>query len=244
MRVVGIVAAVIVWRWVRHEGDGGARQLTPWSVRAEALSLAAMQAGGSIFLQLERLLAAPAVGLHELATYGVLAAFVSSPFRLLQGAVQFTLIPQLRAASAARERRVLVRREGALVSAPLVIGSAAIWLLAPPLAHWLLAGRYDLGAALVTVTLFSGWLKLLNGFLTAIVVACGEERRLGWLSVICWATLGVSGIGAFLGIPWGLAGVIFGIATGWLARCLLASWLALACLRGAAPLVSLRPSPR
>ncbi len=244
MSVVGVVAAVIVWRWVRHEGDGGARQLTPWSVRAEALSLATMQAGGSIFLQLERLLVAPTVGLHELATYGVLAAFVSSPFRLLQGAVQFTLIPQLRAASDARERRALVRREGALVSAPLIIGSAAIWLLAPPLAHWLLAGRYDLGAALVTVTLFSGWLKLLNGFVTAIVVACGEERRLGWLSVICWATLGVSGIGAVLGIPWGLVGVIFGIAMGWLARCLLASWLALACLRGAAPLVSLRPSPR
>ncbi len=244
MSVVGVVAAVIVWRWVRHEGDGDARQLTPWSVRTEALSLATMQAGGSIFLQLERLLVAPTVGLHELATYGVLAAFVSSPFRLLQGAVQFTLIPQLRAASDARERRALVRREGALVSAPLVIGSAAIWLLAPPLAHWLLAGRYDLGAALVTVTLFSGWLKLLNGFVTAIVVACGEERRLGWLSVICWATLGVSGIGAVLGIPWGLVGVIFGIAMGWLARCLLASWLALACLRGAAPLVSLRPSPR
>ena len=231
MSVVALVGAAGLWWLVRHEGTAAASQLSPWRVRGEALSLASMQAGGSTFLQLERLLVGPTVGLNELATFGVLAAFVSSPFRLLQAAVQFTLIPKLRQAHEPRGRRALLRREAAPLAVPLIAGSAVISLLAPPLAQWLLAGRYDLSQVLITVMLFSGWLKLLNGFLTAVIVSCGEEWRLGWLSAICGGSLGVSIAGAFIGIPWGLAGVLLGIAVGWLVRCLLASWLALACLR-------------
>lgn len=247
MAIAGMIAAPFVWRLVRRAGDarhGSARQLSPWRVRGEALSLATMQAGGSIFLQIERLLVAPTVGLHALATYGVLAALVSSPFRLLQAAVQFTLIPRLREARDTRARRALLRREGVLVAAPLAAGSAAIWLLAPPLAHWLLAGRYDLDEALITVMLFSGWLKILNGFLTALIVSCGEERRLGLLSAICWGSLGVSIAGAFVAMPWGLVGVLYGIATGWLVRCLLAGWLALACLKEPRPYLRITPQPK
>jgi O-antigen/teichoic acid export membrane protein len=246
MAGAGAIGAAAVWRLVRHEGDARGRQLSPWAARGEALSLATMQTGGSTFLQLERLLVAPAAGLYALATYGVLAAFVSSPFRLLQGAVQFTLIPRLRAARDARERGALLTREAALLVAPLAAGSAALWLLAPPLAHWLLAGRYELREPLVAVMLFSGWLKLLNGFLSAVVVACGEGRSLAWLSAICWGALGVGIAGAFAAAPWGLAGVLCGIAAGWLARCLLASWLALACLKDPhqAGGARVRPSPR
>jgi hypothetical protein len=231
MAMVGIVAAVAV-RWlVRDDGDAGARQLSPWTVRGEALSLATLQAGNSTLLQLERLLVGPTVGLHDLATYGVLAALVSSPFRLLQAAVQFTLIPRLRASPDARARRALMRREGALVAAPLAVGSAAIGLFAPSLARWLLAGRYELSEALVAVALLSGWLKLVSGFLTAVVVARAEERRLRWLGAICWIALGVSVAGAFVAIPWGLVGVLCGIAAGWLVRCLLAGMLAVGCLK-------------
>ena len=231
MAIVAIIAAAAVWWLVRRDGDAGVRQVSPWTVRGEAVSLATMEAGGSIFIQLERLLVGPTVGLLELATYGVLAAFVSSPFRLMQAAVQFTMIPRLREARDARARRALMRREGALVALPLAAGSAAIWLFAPPLAHFLLAGRYELSKPLITIMLLAGWLKLLNGFLTALVVSCGEERRLGVLSAICWGTLGVSVAGAFIAIPWGLFGVLCGIATGWLARCVLAAWLALGCLK-------------
>ncbi|MFI4886048.1 MAG: lipopolysaccharide biosynthesis protein [Steroidobacterales bacterium] len=231
MSVTAVIGAAAVWWRVIRVGNADSRQLSPWKARGEAASLATTQAGGSTFIQAERLLVGPTVGLHDLATYGVLAAFVSSPFRLLQAAVQFTLIPRLREARDAKARRALIRREAALIAVPLAAGSAALWLVAPPLAHWLLAGRYELGDALIAVTLAAGWLKLLNGFLTAVVVSCGEERRLGLLSAICWGTLGVSVAGAFLAIPWGLVGVLGGIAVGWLVRCLLAGWLALACLQ-------------
>ena len=251
MSLAAVIAAAAVWLLVSREREAPAHQPSPWKLRGEALSLATMQAGGSTFLQLERLLVGPTIGLQDLATFGVLAAFVSSPFRLLQAAVQFTLIPRLREAGDPRARRALLWREGALVAVPLLAGSAAIWLLAPPLARWLLAGRYELSEGLVTVAILSGWLKLINGFLTALIVSCGEERRLGLLSAICWGSLGVSIAGAFVAIPWGLVGVLCGIAAGWLVRCMLAAWLAAACLKeprnGNAPLaaeISLRPSSR
>lgn len=244
MALAVLLAAIVVWWLQRREGVTARAQPSPWAMRGEALSLATMQAAGSIFLQLERLLVGPLVGLHDLAVFGVLAALVSSPFRLLQCAVQFTLIPRLRVAEDVRARRTLVWREGAMMAVPLVIGSAAIWFLAPLLAHWLLAGRYDLSVALITVMLISGWLKLLNAFLTSVIVGCGEERRLGWLSVVCWVTLGVSTAGAFAGAPWGFVGVLYGIAMGWLARCLLTLWLALGYLNESRPYLRITPQPK
>ena len=230
MAGVAIVAAAVVWWFVRRPGGGG-RQPTPWGLRREAISLLIVQSCSAGFMQLERLLLGPIVGLHDLAVYSVLAALVSSPFRLLQAAVQFTLIPTLHIAGGARARRARVVREAALVFGTVAAGSVAIWLLAPPLAHWLIAGRYTLTHALIAAALVSGFLKIMSGFSTAVVVSCGEERRLRVLSFVCWGSIGISVAGAFLTGPWGLVGVLYGISAGWLVRFLLTSWLALPYLR-------------
>ncbi|MGA7538710.1 MAG: oligosaccharide flippase family protein [Steroidobacteraceae bacterium] len=228
---IAMLAAAAVWRLVRGRADTGERQPTPWGLRREALSLLSVQSCAAAFMQLERLLLGPIVGLHDLAVYSVLAALVSSPFRLLQAAVQFTLIPTLRIAGGARARRAKVAREAALVFGTVAAGSVAIWLLAPPLAHWLVAGRYTLTHALIAAALVSGFLKVMSGFSTALVVSCGEERRLRVLSLICWGSIAVSVVGAFLTGPWGLVGVLYGISAGWLVRFLLTSWLALPYVR-------------
>ena len=195
------------------------------------MSLLALQTSGAAFLQLERLLLGPIVGLHDLAVYSVLAALVSSPFRLLQSAVQFTLIPTLRVAGSASARRAKLRREGGLVFGTVAAGSVAIWVLAPPVARWLTVGRYALSHALIAAALVSGLLKVLSAFLTAVVISCGEERRLRILSFVCWGTMGISIAGAFLTVSWGLVGVLYGIAAGWLVRCLFTAWLASPYLR-------------
>ena len=247
---VVLIAALIVWQRVRRREGAGDPQPRPWGLRWEAMSLLTVQTCGAAFMQLERLLLGPIVGLHDLAVYSVLAALVSSPFRLLQAAVQFTLIPTLRLASGARARRTRVLREAALVLVSVAAGSVALWVLAPPLARWLTAGRYALSHALIAATLISGLFKVLTGFTTAVVVSCGEERRLRLLSFVCWGSIGVSVAGAFLTAPWGLVGVLYGICSGWVIRCLLTGWLALPHLRqsagsDASPVaheVSLRPS--
>lgn len=189
-----------------------------------------------MFLQLERLLLAPTVGVQELALFGVLAALVGSPFRMLQASVQFTLVPALRAAADRRQRLRLLGREALLVGSVVGAGSVAIWLLAPPLAHWFLSGRYDLNAALMTAALISGFLKVLCAFALATVVSLAQERELRLLSVFSWSSIGVSIIAAFAAAPFGLVGVLYGISFGWLVRAIAASWLAMPYLRNSPPL--------
>lgn len=226
LSAIGLTAAIGAWWLVRHGEGTGDRQPAPWGLRREAMSLLTVQACGSAFLQLERLLLGPLVGLHDLAVYGVLGALVSSPFRLLQAAVQFTLIPTLRTAGDARARRARIAREAALVLGTVTAGAVAIWVLAPPVAHWMVAGRYELSHALIAAALVSGFLKVLSGFTTSVVVSCGEERRLRWLSLACWGSIGVSVAGAFLTTRWGLVGVLYGISAGWLIRLICTAWLA------------------
>jgi O-antigen/teichoic acid export membrane protein len=224
---VAILGAAAIWWLVRRRQSVGDDLTKPWGLRWEALSLLTVQACGAGFMQLERLLLGPIVGLHDLAVYSVLAALVSSPFRLLQSAVQFTLVPTLRGAGGVRARRAKVAREAALVFAIIAAGSVAIWVLAPPIARWMTAGRYALSHALIAATLVSGFLKVLSGFTTAVVVSCGEERRLRILSFVCWGSIGISVAGAFLAGPWGLVAVLYGISAGWLVRIVFTTWLAL-----------------
>jgi len=238
--LVFLAAAVVWWRLRRRESVGDT-QPTPWGLRWESISLLTVQACSAGFMQLERLLLGPIVGLHELAVYSVLAALVSSPFRLLQAAVQFSLIPTLRVAGDAHARRAKILREAALVFVIIAAGSVAIWVLAPPLALWLTAGRYALSHALIVATLISGFLKVVSGFMTAVVVSCGEARRLRILSFACWGSIGISVAGAFLTGPWGLVGVLYGISAGWLVRCLWTAWLALPYLKEARADGSRRP---
>jgi O-antigen/teichoic acid export membrane protein len=226
-----IFGAAALWWLVRHRQSVGDDLSKPWGVRWEAMSLLTVQACSAGFMQLERLLLGPIVGLHDLAVYSVLAALVSSPFRLLQAAVQFTLIPTLRSAGGAQARRAKIGREATLVFATIAAGSVAIWVLAPPIARWMTAGRYALSHALILATLISGFLKVLSGFTTAVVVSCGEERRLRLLSFGCWGSIGISVAGAFLTGPWGLVAVLYGISAGWLVRILFTGWLALPYLR-------------
>ena len=228
---VAVLAAAAVWLLMRRREGLGDRQPTPWRLRGEAMSLLTVQTCSTAFIQLERLLLGPIVGLHDLAVYSVLAALVSSPFRLLQAAVQFTLIPTLRIAGDARARRAKITREATLVFVTIAAGSVAIWVLAPPLARWMTAGRYALSHALIAATLVSGFLKVSSSFLTAVVVSCGEERRLRLLSLVCWGSIGISVAGAFFAGPWGLVAVLYGISGGWLVRCVGTACLALPYLR-------------
>jgi O-antigen/teichoic acid export membrane protein len=203
----------------------------------EALSLVSIHVANSVFLQLERLLLAPVAGVHALALFGVVAALVASPFRMLQMAVLYTLIPSLRGAKGVDERRRLLRRETLLVAVVIGVGSIVIWYVSPPLAHWFLAGRYDLSAALLCAALVSGTLKLCSAFATGTVIALSEEKGLRHLGLMSWATIGLSVVAGFAAAPWGLVGVLYGISSGWLLRSVIAAWMAMPHLRRPAALL-------
>jgi len=209
----------------------GSAQPAPRALMGEALPLLSIHVCNAVFLQLERLLLAPVAGVQALALFGVVAALVASPFRMLQMAVLYTVIPSLRQATGVEERRRLLRREMLLVTAVIATGSVAIWYIAPPLAHWFLAGRYDLSDALMCAALVSGALKLCSAFATGTVIALSEEKGLKTLSLVSWATIALSVVAAFVAAPWGLVGVLYGISTGWLVRSAIAAWMAMPHLR-------------
>ncbi len=204
MAASAALTALLIWPMLARSAGHGQTPAPVLTMLGEALALVTITTSSSVFLQLERLLLAPTVGVQELALFGVLAALVGSPFRMLQASVQFTLVPALRAAADRRQRLRLLGREALLVGSVVGAGSVAIWLLAPPLAHWFLSGRYDLNAALMTAALISGFLKVLCAFALATVVSLAQERELRLLSVFSWSSIGVSIIAAFAAAPFGL----------------------------------------
>jgi Na+-driven multidrug efflux pump len=137
----------------------------------------------------------------------------------------------LRRVDGIEEKRRLLRREVLLVTAVIGAGSIVIWYVSPPLAHWFLGGRYDLGPALMCAALVSGIFKLCSAFATGTVIALSQDKGLRRLSVVSWATIGLSVIAAFAAAPWGLVGVLYGISAGWLVRSVIAAWMAMPHLR-------------
>ncbi|HEX6106709.1 MAG TPA: hypothetical protein VFZ26_14070 [Gemmatimonadales bacterium] len=187
----------------------------PWN---EAFAFAGMQAAGLILIQLERLMLPHLLPLEALATYGVLAAVAGSLFRVLQMGVGYSLLPRLRGAANLQQRRRLLAREARLVGAIVVAGSAAIIVIVPLVERWFLAGKYHLAGPLVLATVVAGVAKLVTALAKAAATALATPGELSLANLVGWLSLGIAAGGIVIGARWGLAGVIYGGALGWLVR--------------------------
>lgn len=221
-----VLAGVFGW-WVlfRERAAKPHRETSfPWG---EALSFAGLNAAGLVLVQLDRLIIPQVLPLHDLATYGVLAAIAGSLFRVLQMGTAYTLIPRLRAAASVVERRRLIAHEAKLVSAIVVAGSVVIWFVTPLVERYFLAGKYHLGGALLFAALFSGVAKVMNAFTKSTVTALATASELSIVNLFGWISVAVAVVAAILGARWGLTGVIYGVGLGWLMRALTALYLTL-----------------
>jgi O-antigen/teichoic acid export membrane protein len=209
--------AILGWSTLFRERHAKAHRSAdfPWG---EALSFAGVQATGLILIQLERLVLPHVLPLHDLATYGVLAAIAGSLFRVLQMGVGYTMVPRLRAAADVRQRRRIVGKEARAVGGIVLLGSLAIWIVTPLIEQWFLAGKYHLSAALVLAAVVNGVAKVLNAFTKSAVSALGTARELSFINLMGWVSVAIALIAATVGARWGLAGVIYGVALGWLVR--------------------------
>lgn len=224
------VAATYGWTGLLRERAGrpsGRREFS-WS---EALAFAGLNASGLLLIQLERLVLPHVLPLADLALYGVVGAIAGSVYRVMQMGVGFSLLPRLRAATTVVERRRLVSHEARLVGGMAVIGSAAIWFFTPLLERWFLAGKYHLAAPLLLAAIVSGIAKIANAFAKATASAMADPRELSLINASGWVSVGLALAGAWIGARWGLTGVIYGVAVGWLARALVTFVLVLRHLR-------------
>lgn len=233
---LGFVAAAMVgWRILLREQAAKA-STESWFSWGEALSFAGMNAAGLVLIQLDRLIIPYVLTLQDLATYGVLAAIAGSLFRVLSMGVGYTLVPRLRAAEGVLERRLLIAHEAKLVGAIVVGGALAIWFATPLVERWFLAGKYHLAGPLVIAAVVSGTAKVLNAFTKAIVSALATPDELSRVNLYGWGSVALAVLAAIVGARWGLAGVIYGVAFGWLLRALAALYFTLRHLRFPAPL--------
>jgi O-antigen/teichoic acid export membrane protein len=229
--LTGLITAAVGWFMIKKRMGENAPQPVAAQLWSEALSLMAINVASSLLLQLERLIIPMVIGIEDLALFGVAASLVGSPFRMLQHAVTFTIVPRLRDAGSVMERRRLLRHEFLLCA--IVMGPAAlvIWQLAPWIAHVLFHGRYDLSTAIIVAMIVSGLLKVLSAFGTSVVSALAPDTGLRLLSAGSWVCIALAVGLAFAFRPWGLCGVIYAISVGWLVRIVLAFWISLPHLR-------------
>jgi O-antigen/teichoic acid export membrane protein len=221
-----LAAGAIGWRMVAARTRGIDPKLAVTTLLSEAISLMTINVAGAVLLQLERLIIPMTIGVEKVALFGVAASLVGSPFRMLYSAVHFTVIPRLRDAKTLAERRRLLRREVMLFTVVMLPTSLGLWLLAGPIAHWFLRGRYDLTDAIIAAMIVSGILKLMSAFGTAIVSALAPERGLWLLSTSSWICIALSIGAAFLLRSWGVTGAIYAVSIGWFGRTLAALWIA------------------
>jgi O-antigen/teichoic acid export membrane protein len=200
----------------------------PWN---EAVSFAGMNATGLLLIQLDRLVLPHVLPLRDLATYGVLAAIAGSLFRVLQMGVGYTLFPRLRAAKGVRQRRRLVTKEAQLVGAIVVLGSAAIWIVTPAIERLFLGEKYHLAGSLVLAAVVSGVAKVFGAFTKSTASALATTRELATINALGWVSVAIGLIAAVVGARWGLAGVIYGVALGWMMRAVSAFYFAARHLR-------------
>ncbi|HTC23008.1 MAG TPA: oligosaccharide flippase family protein [Gemmatimonadales bacterium] len=196
----------------------------PWG---EAFSVVGVVGASMLLGAIERLVIPRALSLQDLATYSVLATLAGSPFQMLNQGVGFALLPSLRAARDAIERRRVLRQETLVVLGACVLSTAAVWWLAPVVLRLFLKGRYELPAALILAAIAVGTLKPLGSLAVATVNAVGSSRSLAGLGAIAWAAAALGLVGAWLGVHWGgLVGLVYGAGVGWLFRATASSWLA------------------
>ncbi len=184
----------------------------------EALAFAGVNASGLLLVQLDRLIIPHVRPLEDLATFGVLAAIAGSLYRVLQQGVGYSLLPRLRAASGVLERRRLLAHEARMVGAIALLGAAFIWVITPPVERYFLAGKYHLAPSLIAAAIVAGITKILNAFSKASVSALASPRELALINYLGWASVALAIAAGLVGGAWGLAGVIYGVALGWLLR--------------------------
>jgi O-antigen/teichoic acid export membrane protein len=225
-----VLAAAIGWWLLFRERAGKTADESRFSW-GEAFSFAGLNAAGLVLLQLDRLVIPHVLSVHDLATYGVLAAIAGSLFRVLSMGVGYTLVPRLRAAEGASERRGLIAHEAKLVGGIVVGGAAVIWFATPLVERWLLAGKYHLAGSLVLAAVVTGTAKVLNSFGKSIVTALATPAELATVNVLGWVSVALAIPAAAFGARWGLAGVIYGVGLGWLLRAFTALYVTLGHLK-------------
>src|SRR5262249_37706559 len=148
----------------------------------------------ALLFQLERLIIPRTLSLTELATFSVVSALASSPYRMLQIGVGYALLPKLRASTSRKQALKLIQREGALTFGILAVASVGVLLFTPWVVRLFLENRYTFATSLLVAIVVIGFIRVWSAFATVVVSALGSARQLMVLNVISWMGVGLAAV--------------------------------------------------
>ena len=195
----------------------------PWG---EALAVVGTIGAGMLLGATERLVIPRALSLSDLATFSVLATLAGSPFQMLNQGVGFALLPRLRGARNRTARRRVLSQELLIVVGACALLGVMVWWLTPIVLHFFLVGRYVLPTHLILAAIAVGALRPLGAVAIAVVNAVGSAGELIALGGISWIASALGLWGAWVGVRWGLTGLVYGVGLGWMFRAAAAGVLA------------------
>ncbi|MEO7774143.1 MAG: oligosaccharide flippase family protein [Steroidobacteraceae bacterium] len=188
-----------------------------------------------VLWQLERLIISPTLSIEQLGAFAVVTAIAGSPFRMMQIAIGYTLVPGLRACSSRGQMRRLLLREGGVVVVTTTAAIVAVSIATPLIVTRFLDNRYDISTVLLIAVIATGLMKIWQGFVSAIVQALGTTAALFKLALLSWIGVFAGAGFAIAGARFGLIGVVYGVGLGWLIVALGATGLAVRAARTSAP---------
>lgn len=231
-----IVFSILAFHWVMAAGIGWTMLLTrpkqklldnwkmPWR---EIPPLFGYIVTIQVVTQLDRLLLPKIMDIENLATFGVLAAMVISPYKMFELGVAYTLIPSLRSATSHAKRIASLRHEAMTTLLVIALGAISGFLLFPWASTMFLGDKYTFSNSLIGAAVFAGSVRVFVSFISSIVTALGDASQLTNLHRSSWFSMIVSIVGCWWGSRWGLPGFIYGFAMGSIARLVLASAIAI-----------------
>ncbi len=193
-------------------GEGFAQTVSGYRF-AEALPLLGLATLGTLTLQMERLFLPALIDLKSLATFSLLSSLAIFPFRLISSGMGFALTPQLSDREKLAANYTRVRLEMIALAGLMLIGAAILVFLVPYLMPWLTQGRYEANDMLVLAACCSGVVMIGQALARAIITALGSVGMLHTLNLAGWGGLALSIAAAWAMAPYGLIGVILGVAS-------------------------------
>ncbi len=220
------IGAAIGWFTLRRRDSAAGEQGPSREQVAEGLYAFGFSIAGMIMLQFERLIIPGRLTMADLAVFSVASALATSPFRMLQIGVGFTLLPRLRACRSVAQIRALLIKEGAVVAGATVVLIAAVLVVAPYVLSVFLKGRYHIGSGLLTAIFVVGIVRIGSSFAVSCVQALGHRAQFRQLTVGSWVSVATSLLCATVCSRFGLTGIVYGVGAGWLSLTLVAAGIA------------------
>ncbi|WP_418159613.1 hypothetical protein [Benzoatithermus flavus] len=210
--VLGLMG-LAAWSWAYLLSRPPSATAVPFHWR-EALAITGISGLAILFFNLERLAIPLLLPGQDLAHFAVLAAIVIAPFRMLQFGVGRTLVPHLRDAATAAERRRLLLHEALLVGGIALLAGVILAFATPWVEAWVLGGKYATPPLLLAVVILAGLGKLFGAFAHAAMQGLASERTIWLGNFVGWACLGLAVVAGIMGAHWGLAGLVAGTTAG------------------------------